>query len=260
MRFFLQEEVHDLADENDGHADGGDELEAEVEEAVAPELVAAGLALRHDQVFRLPLPAYEQGHHQRAERHQYALGDDVEEVEPAVDEHRDLARHQLVDAHAEEGVRSGNRTCYTGHAAAYGVERDGQADDEREDGRNAHDLGAVGGLALLAVGVDAPGDDGLEQGDGRGDRRDEHEEVEHESDEAAKAAHAQEDVLHGVEQQAGTLVLLHAEGRAGRENSAGCHDGYQSITGRDYERVLLQVLLLIQVGAVGDYGAHAKRQ
>ena len=35
-------------------------------------------------------------------------------------------------------IRSGNRTCYTGHAAAYGVERDGQADDGDEDGRNAH--------------------------------------------------------------------------------------------------------------------------
>ena len=36
MRFFLQEEVHDLADENDDHADGGDPLEAEVEEPAAP--------------------------------------------------------------------------------------------------------------------------------------------------------------------------------------------------------------------------------
>ena len=36
--------------------------------------------------------------------------------------------------------------------------------------------------------------------------------------------------------------------------------GDERVAGRDYERVLLQVFLLIQVGAVGDYGAHAQRQ
>lgn len=251
--FSLQEEVHDLADENDDHADGGDPLEAEVEEAVAPELVTGLLALCDDEVLGLELPADQQAHYQRAEGHQDTFAYDVEEVKPAVYGHRDLACVELLRGHAQQvvGGRDG------GAAAAQSVEGDGDADDEGENSRNAGDLLAVGFLALVEVLVDLVGADDLEQGDGRSDSRDEDQEVEHEADEVAEAAHVEEDLLHGGEQESRSGAVLNAESSAGRHDGHGGHEGGQGIEAGDHQGVFLKIFLLVKIGAVGDHGAHA---
>ena len=61
-----------LSVQNECHADGGDDLVADIEEGLAPELVSGGFALLDHHV-DLPDPAYRKGHYHRAKRHHNAL-------------------------------------------------------------------------------------------------------------------------------------------------------------------------------------------
>ena len=57
MKLLLEEVRGDLAVENAEHTDRGDELIADVEEGLAPELMSGGFAVFDDEV-HLPDPAY----------------------------------------------------------------------------------------------------------------------------------------------------------------------------------------------------------
>lgn len=146
----------------------------------------------------------------------------------------------------------------SGAAAAQGVQRDRQADHEDEARGDAGDLLAIGLLALVDRGVYTVGADDLEQGDGARHSGYEHEEVEHEADERAELTHVREDLLHGGEQKSRAGGVRHVVGRAGGQDGHTGHDGDQSVAGGDYDGVLLQVLFLIEVGAVGYHTAHAE--
>ena len=110
--------------------------------------------------------------------------------------------------------------------------------------------------------VHVEGGHDLDQRDGGGDGRDENEYVEDEAEDGAEAAHGGEHVLQRYEQQAraGHGGVLAAEGDGRGQDCEGGHDGDQRVGGDDDERVLLDVLLLLKVGAVGDHGAHAQRE
>ena len=82
--YFLAEEALELTVQDQQHAQRGDVLAADLEEGVAAHFVAdGGFALVLDHL-RADLPADHQGHQQAAKRHEHALGDHVEEVQPAV--------------------------------------------------------------------------------------------------------------------------------------------------------------------------------
>ncbi len=68
-------------------------------------------------------------------------------------------------------------------------------------------------------------------------------------------------VLHGDEQQGGAAQIaggIQSEA-AGQHAQAG-HQSHQRVHDHDQQRVLLDVLLLIQIGAVGNHGRHAQGQ
>ena len=80
------EEIGDLAVENYEHTDRGDELVADIEEHLTPELASGCLTLFNYKV-HLPDPAYCKGHDHCTDRHQDALGDNIVEVKPTVVPH-----------------------------------------------------------------------------------------------------------------------------------------------------------------------------
>ena len=83
----LSEEVRgDLTVDNYEHADRSDELVADVEEGLTPELASGCLTLFNYKV-HLPDPAYCKGHDHCTDRHQDALGDNIVEVKPTVVPH-----------------------------------------------------------------------------------------------------------------------------------------------------------------------------
>lgn len=78
---------------------------------------------------------------------------------------------------------------------------------------------------------------------------------------AGLAAHAvQEDLLHGGKQQAGALGVVHVKGCAGGQDHHTGQDGEDGVEQGHDDGVLLQALLLVQVGAEGDVDAHGHGQ
>ena len=193
------------------------------------------------------LPADHDAHDQRAGGHGQTLGQGVHEVQPAVvpgaDADHLLERYpHAVAAQAVHGHQSG-------------LNHDGHADPE-------HGLGAVALLALALRMVQQEGDDHLDQGDGGGNGRHQHEQVENHAEQGADGAHGLEHVLKGDEQQLGT-----AEGGAGAVGRHGGgddgdarHDGHQGVRKNHHHRVLHDVLGFLHIGAVGDGDAHGQGQ
>ena len=193
------------------------------------------------------LPANHDAHNQRAGGHGQALGQGVHEVQPAVVPGTDadglLEGHP--DAVAAQAV----------HGHQGGLDHDGDAHPE-------HSLGAVALLALALRVVQQEGDDHLDQGDGGGNGRHQHEQIEDHAEQGADSAHGLEHVLEGDEQQ-----LWAAEGGAGSVGRHGGgndgdarHDGNQGVREDHHHGVLHNVLLLFHIGAVGDGDAHGQGQ
>ena len=101
----------------------------------------------------------------------------------------------------------------------------------------------------------------LQQGDRRGDRRKHHQQVEQDAEDGAQTAHAAEHVLHGDKQQLGAAQRAGGiQGETAGDDAQAGHQRHQRIHDDDENGVFLEVLLLIQIGAVGDHNAHAQRQ
>ena len=105
------------------------------------------------------------------------------------------------------------------------------------------------------------GHNGLQQGDRGGDGGKHHQQVEQDAEDGACSAHAVEHVLHGDEQQGGAAqVAGGVQGETAGDHAQTGHQGHQGIHHHDDDGVLLQVLLLIQIGAVGDHSRHTQGQ
>ena len=105
------------------------------------------------------------------------------------------------------------------------------------------------------------GHNDLQQGDGRGNSCQNHQQVEDDAEDVTHSTHGVEHILHGDEQQLGAANgAVGIQSEAGGHNSQTCHQSDDGIANDDDESVLFQVLLLIQVGAIGDHGAHAQGQ
>ena len=105
----------------------------------------------------------------------------------------------------------------------------------------------------------------LDERDGARQRREEHEQEEHESDHLAGGAQAVEQLGQRAEHQARTGLFRNriaaAEGdERGRDDHETCKEGYEQVKARDARGGLDDVLLLLEVAAVGDHDAHGKRQ
>ena len=215
--------------------------------------MAAGLALVLDQVGELP--AQQQGHEQSAQGHQDTLGDHVIQVQPAVVPHGVAFAADLQTQQLEGSGDSCTAGAQSVHSGGQGEDEDGNS---KEDGNQL----AAGVLALGDLLVHHTGGQNFQQSDGGGDGCNEDQEVEQEADHVANhAAHAvQEDVLHGGEQQAGACAVVHTEGCAGRQDHHAGKQREQGVGEGDDQSILLNVLILGQIGAEGDVDAHGQRQ
>ena len=105
------------------------------------------------------------------------------------------------------------------------------------------------------------GGNDFQQGDGRGNSGEHHQQIEQNTEDGAHRTHLLEHVLHGNEQQGrATQSALGIQSETGGDDAQTSHQGYQRIQNHDHNSVLFQVLLLVQIGTVGDHGAHAQRQ
>ena len=105
------------------------------------------------------------------------------------------------------------------------------------------------------------GHDDLQQGDGGGDGGKDHQQVEQDAEDGADGAHLVEHVLHGDKQQLGAAHgACGVQGEAAGHHGQTGHQGDQGVAHHDDQGVLLHVLLLVQIGTVGDHDAHAQRQ
>ena len=104
------------------------------------------------------------------------------------------------------------------------------------------------------------GDD-FEQGEGRRNCCDENKGIEQEAHDVADVSHLLKDDLHGQEQESRAGAGLAAEEcvACGHNDHAG-HDRNDGIADNNDDCVLLDALLLLKVGAVGDRCAHAEGQ
>ena len=250
------EEAVELHEQNPDHGDGNDELHAEAPEA---HQTGAGVGALLDLVLEelgLELPADHDGHDQRTERHRDALGKHIHEVEPVsipVEAGGSCLAEELPGSEAVA-------------AEAVGRDQDRhEGDDGADDGDGA---GTAGLLALRGSAVDERDGHSLNQGDGGGDGRDQNEDKEDDAEDGADLAHAGEHVLQGDEQKLraaeGDLVdgnaIVDAVGNGGGDDGDTGQNSDQGIGGNDEHGVLGQALLLAQVGAIGDHGAHSQRQ
>lgn len=255
-------EGQDLCVQNECHADGGDDLVADIEEGPAPELVSGELAFFDDHV-DLPDPAYHEGHHHCAKRHHDTFGEHVIEVEPAVTPHwqvRCTCRHIIDDGLNAKELCGCCKSC-TRSTSADTVKSNGQAEDEDDNSSDDSVLLASGSLTSSNILVNLEGGDNLEQGHGGGNSCDEDETVEQEADDVADVSHVVEYLLHGSEEQTRASAGLAAEEcvACGHNDHAG-HDSNEGIANDDDNCVLLDALLLLEVGAVGYHSAHAEGQ
>lgn len=106
------------------------------------------------------------------------------------------------------------------------------------------------------------GHDGLQQGDRRGDGRKDDQQVEDDAeDRADHAAHAVKHILHGDEEKLRTADLTRGVQRETRGHDAQTrHQSDDGVHDDDDRGILFEVLLLVEVGAVGNHGAHADGQ
>ena len=246
------EEVDHLAGQNEGHHDGNDKLHADAVECLKARRRVAVRDFIQNQIGGI-LPADHQGHQHGAERHRDTFRPAVHEVEEAIQE----GRHGL---HTEKAGRA--------EVGAQTVGRDDNRfhQDQQGDDQNVALTGI--GLALLEILVDPVGGDGLHQGDGGGNGRDQNEDIEDNAEQGAEGTHVGEHVLQRDEQQAraaqGDLTGSHALGQAvgdgRRDNGDTGHQRDERIGRDDDDGVLDKVLILAEVGAVGQDGAHGQRQ
>ena len=209
--------------------------------------MAGLLALRLDHL-GADLPADHQGHQQRAQRHHDALGQHIPEVQPVGSPCGQFARH----------------TQKITWRKARGAQRIGADQNAAQTHAGRSDEGV--GLTLVALAgvaglIHEVGHDDLQQGDGGGNGGEYHQQIEQDAEDGTHGIHAAEHVLHGDEQQLGAAQrAVGVEGEAAGNDAQTGHQSHQRIHDDDEDGVLLQVLLLLQVGAVGDHGAHAQRQ
>ena len=103
--------------------------------------------------------------------------------------------------------------------------------------------------------------DDLQQRDGGGDGGEDHQQVEQQAEHGADGAHLVEHVLHGDEQQLGAADSTGGiQSETTGHNAQAGHQSHHGVHDNDEQRVLFNVFLLVQVGTVGDHGAHAQRQ
>ena len=239
------EELVDLAQQDEHHQDGGDGLDADVEEGLGLEGIALQAALIVHEL-RLQLIADADAHEQGAQRHQDALGDHIKEVQPAVTPGGGLHSEQI-----ERGDVVG--------AQAVQAHQDAQ-NAGGKSGDDGVSLALVA-LALVAGLVHKVGHDDLQQGDGGGNCGQDDQQVEDNAEDVTHGTHGVKHVLHGDEQQLGAADgALGIQGETGGHDSQAGHQGNEGIADDDDQSVLFNVLLLIQVGAVGDHDTHAQGQ
>ena len=106
------------------------------------------------------------------------------------------------------------------------------------------------------------GHDGLQQGDRRGDGRKDDQQVEDDAeDRADHAAHAVKHILHGDEEKLRTADLTRGVQRETRGHDAQTrHQSDDGVHDDDDRGILFEVLLLVEVGAVGNHNAHRDAQ
>ena len=243
-----EEEVLQLAVQDEDHAQRGDELHADAEEAVAAHGMPGLLHLLLDDL-RPDLPADHQGHQQGAQRHHDALRQHIPEVQPAVVPHADGGLRQVHQLPRREA----------GAAQLVGAHQD--AAHAHGDGSDEGVRLALVALAGIAGLIHEVGHNDLQQGDGGGDGGEHHQQVEQDAEDGACAAHAAEHVLHGDEQQLRAAQrAIGVQGEAAGDDAQAGHQGHQRIHGDDEDGIVLDVLLFIQIGAVGDHGTHAQGQ
>ena len=110
--------------------------------------------------------------------------------------------------------------------------------------------------------------DNLHQGDGGGDGGNDHQQVEHHAEEGAAGTHVGEHILQGDEQELGAAqdhvavgdAAGHGVGNGSGDNGQTGQQSNDGIGHNNDQGVLGQVLLLTQVGAVSNHGAHGQGQ
>ena len=121
------------------------------------------------------------------------------------------------------------------------------------------------GLALVALAgvtglIAEVGHDDLQQRDGGGDGSKHHQQIEQDAEQSAQG-HFVEHILHGHKQQGRAAQSAGGvQGETAGDNAQTSHQGHHGIHDNDEQSVLFDVFLFMQVGAVGDHGAHAQRQ
>ena len=147
----------------------------------------------------------------------------------------------------------------SGGAQRVGGDQDNaQAHKEGSDERVLFPLVALAGFTGL---VDEVGHDHLQQGDGGGDGGEHHQQVEQDTEEGTHSTHTVKNVLHGDEQQGRAAQrALGVQSETGGQHAQSGHERNQGVHADDQQTVLLDVLLTIQIGTIGDHGAHAQRQ
>ena len=147
------EELGQLAIQDKGHANGGDDPDGEDIEPVEPG--GEGIVPLHHLVpdgAGADLPTHQQGHDQSAQGHGHALGNEVHKVQPG--------GGQVPSRLMEGDPQSVGPQAVHRDQGAHG--HDGQADQ-------AHNAAAVGLMALQGGVVQEEGDHDLGEGDGGGD-------------------------------------------------------------------------------------------
>ena len=132
---------------------------------------------------------------------------------------------------------------------------DGQADQ-------AHNAAAVGLMALQGGVVQEEGDHDLGEGDGGGDGRQRDQQIEQHPEQGTGSAHGVEHVLKGDEQQLGSGQLRPgtAQSEGGGQHRHTGQNGHQGVRDDNEGGVFHQVLLLAEIGAIGDGDAHGQGQ
>ena len=249
--FYLSdnEEIGDLPVQDHQHTQRRDILDAETEEIIDPRAV---LAVEEDllpQGIRLQLPADHQAHEQRPQGHQQALGHAVEQTQPAGAPAGQLGAGQT------QQLRRGDVI------AAHTVGADQSAQGRTDHHRNGGIQLAAVALALFPCLIAEMGHDDLQHGDGGGDGGKEHQQVKQDAEHGTGGSHLIEHVLHGDKQQLrAAQSSVGVQGKASGNDTQTGHQGHHGIHAHDDHGALAQILLLVQIGAVGNHDTGAQRQ